>query len=128
MNRERWCRNCRGWHRDGQWPRECYEALYKGHRVESPLPIPFVRRDHMDTLQHPADGRFYESRSDYESVTKAHPNLIEVGTEKQVDTRFSDSTSAKDDVMKAISMVEQGYKPSAETGKEGWTDLMGPDA
>ena len=124
--RERWCRSCRGWHRDEQWPRECYEALYA--RPEPSLPLPFIRRDHMDGIRHPGNGVTYESRSDYDQQTReylaAHPNFVELGTEKATSTGFSDSDDIKSDVITAMKMVEQGYKPTTETAaaSEGWVD------
>lgn len=125
--RERFCRSCRQWHRDGEWPRECYEAVY--NPLPRPLlPLPFVRRDHMDAVVHPRTGLAYESRSDYEAQTKEYlaenPNLVELGTEKATSDGFSDSDDIKSDVITAMKMVEQGYKPTTETAdaSTGWVD------
>jgi len=123
--RERFCRHCRGWHRDGQWPHECYEALYA--RPEPPkLPLPFIRRDHMDPLWHPADGKEYDSRSDYDAVTKSR-GLLEIGDadlSKAIGPNEADA-SIKADVIEAVQKVSQGYKPAPVEGNgtEGWSTL-----
>jgi hypothetical protein len=129
MQRERWCRNCRGWHRDGEWPRACSEALYGPRSAKSELPLPFVRRDHMDGVKHPRNGTIIESRSEYDRETKEYlaenPNLVELGTEKATSNGFSDSDDIKSDVITAMKMVEQGYKPETGTAADatnGWTD------
>lgn len=67
-------------------------------------------RDQIDPLQHPADGRFYDSKAEIRAVAKAH-NLIEVGTETQKDTRTNDAVT-RDEVGQAVQMLNQGYKPS----------------
>jgi len=129
MMRERWCRNCRGWHCDGEWPRACSEALYGPRSAKSELPLPFVRRDHMSATVHPRTGIAYESRSDYEAQTKEYlaenPNFVELGSEKATSDGFSDSDDIKSDVINAVKMVEQGYKPVTETAahtSNGWVD------
>lgn len=122
--RERWCRNCRGWHRDGEWPRECYESLYAAPEPAN-LPLPFIRRDHMDKLWHPADGKEYESRSDFDAVTKKH-GLTAIGDadlSKEV-TPFTDTT-LKSDIIEAYKKVEQGYKPDpvrTNNATDGWQE------
>ncbi len=125
MMRERFCRNCRGWHRDGEWPRECSEALY-GPRSEPPkLPLPFVRRDNINALWHPGDGRTYDSRSDYDAVTKAK-GLMPIGDadlSKEV-TPFTDN-SLKNDIAEAIKKVNEGYKPDLAATTDmstGWQE------
>jgi hypothetical protein len=128
MMRERFCRNCRGWHRDGEWPRECSEALYGPRSKPSSLPLPFVRRDHMDGVKHPRNGTIIESRSEYDRETKEYlaenPNLVELGTEKATVTHDYGGDDIKSDVITAMKMVEQGYRPTTETAaaSEGWVD------
>jgi len=123
--RQRYCRICKGWHPTDEWPRECiehYEA-YLGKK-RSDIGFPAVRRDHMDDLWHPLDGNTYTSRSDYDAVTKGRPDVVEIGNERQHITVPVDDT-VKDDVLEAMSMVNQGYKPNLSEAKlsgEGWVD------
>lgn len=122
--RLRFCRHCRDWHGDGQWPRECYEALYARPEPGN-HPLPFIRRDHMDPLWHPANGKEYDSRSDYDAVTKAH-GLLEIGDAdlSKTVTNTADA-SIKADVVEAFQKVSQGYKPAPVEGNgtEGWSTL-----
>lgn len=125
--RSRSCTICKGWHDLSQpWPVECMDhyASHLGKKRAWDFPTPNVRRDHMDALFHPANGQTYESRSDYDAVTKSRPDLIEVGTEAQKNTEFVDDT-VKDDVLKAMSMIDQGYKPAppeATAPGTGWVE------
>lgn len=126
MVRERFCRHCRGWHRDGEWPRDCAEALYGPRPERSDFPLPFIRRDHMSApLWHPADGREYDSRSDYDAVTKAR-GLVEIGdADLSKEVRTEADTTIKADVIEAYQKVSQGYKPAPldGNGEEGWSSL-----
>ncbi len=124
MSRERLCRVCKGWHSVEAWPSECRDH-YAQHlgKQRSSLPTPFFRRDHMDPLWHPLDKRTYDSRSDYDAVTKANPQYEEVGDQMPTAAQIDIDRTIKDDVGKAYQMVQQGYKPSletAETNGEGW--------
>ena len=126
--RERFCRSCHNWHRDGEWPRECYEAVY--NTLPKPnLPLPFVRRDHMDAVVHPRTGQPIDSRSEYARETREYlaekPNLVELGTEKATVTQDYGGDDIKSDVITAMKKVEQGYKPTTETAaasETGWID------
>jgi hypothetical protein len=82
-------------------------------RQRSDLPSPMLIRDHIDPLQHPADGKFYDSKSQIRAVAKAH-NLIEVGTEAQKDNRVRDEVT-RDDVGQAIQKLNQGYQPNVQS-------------
>lgn len=122
--RERFCRSCRGWHRDGEWPRECAEAVYGPREAKNEFPIPFVRRDHMDALWHPGDGKEYTSRSDYDQVTR-EKGLLEIGNEDISKLKPDIADDTRTDVIEAYNMVSQGYKPNeqATTQAEGWTEI-----
>lgn len=69
-----------------------------------------VISDTISGLWHPSDGKIYDSKSRFRSVTKAHGG-IEVGNEKQRFVPQMDRVS-KADVAKAIDMVKQGYRPN----------------
>lgn len=126
MTRERWCRNCRGWHRDGEWPRECGEALY-GPRSERPnLPLPFIRRDNINALWHPADGREYTSRSEYDLVTKSK-GLVEVGdADLSKEVKPYEDNTLKTDVIEAYKKVNEGYKPELSITADATTGWQEP--
>ena len=124
MSRLRSCRVCNDWHPVEAWPQACMEQ-YAQHmgKQRSSLPLPYFRRDHIDGLWHPLDGNTYDSRSDYDAVTKANPQYEEVGDQMPTASQFEIDRTIKDDVGKAYQMVEQGYKPdlgTAETNGEGW--------
>lgn len=113
------CGFCGSLHWASEWP--------SGHVSRPPerstLPTPFFRRDHMDPLWHPLDKRTYDSRSDYDAVTKANPQYEEVGDQMPTASQIDIDRTIKDDVGKAYQMVQQGYKPTvatSETNGEGW--------
>lgn len=122
--RERFCRNCRGWHRDGEWPRACYEALYARPEPAN-LPLPFIRRDNMNALWHPANGKEYDSRSDYDAVTKEH-GLMEIGNESLDHIKPPADDSIKADVVEAYQKVSQGYRPHTEATSDATTGWQEP--
>jgi len=111
--RQRFCRVCREWHDAEQdWPRECM-GHWGNPVARSDMAVPMLIRDQIEPLQHPADGKFYESKAEIRRVAKAH-NLIEVGTEKQQDTRRHDAVT-RDEVGQAIQKLNQGYRPQLST-------------
>jgi len=93
-------------------------VLRNGELVEKHLATPKhvtpgIIRDTIDTTWHPANGRHYDSKSEFRRVTKAH-GCEEVGTERQKDRRvFNQVTKA--DVARAIEMVQQGYRPNVQS-------------
>ncbi len=121
--RECWtiCRHCGQFHDKMQgWPQAC-RPHFAASGKRSHLSAPRVISDHIDALQHPADGFFYDSKSKIREVAKAH-NLIEVGTEVQRDTRVNDVCTA-DEVGEAVKMLKEGYQPPPMgTASEGWSD------
>lgn len=119
----RFCRVCHEFHPLAEpWPWECRGHFPDQRGPRSSIPFPNIRRDHMNALMHPGDAREYTSRSDYDAVTK-RLGLIEVGDCSQKEDIQLDIVQ-RNDVMEAIAMVEQGYKPKLDvvpdlTGK-GW--------
>lgn len=111
--RQRHCRICSGWHDTEQpWPHNCMAHWGNPVARSTTIPVPQLIRDQMDPLQHPADGRFYDSKSQMRAVAKAH-NLIEVGTEVQTDQRRHDPVTSND-VGEAIQKLNQGYRPTVQ--------------
>ena len=76
--RERFCKQCRGWHNVEAWPLECYQVAAQGQ--SDSLPIPYFISDTTDPLQHPIDGKFYTSKSTFSKITR-DAGAIEVGND-----------------------------------------------
>lgn len=102
------CRACGDYHWTDEWPANHVEPSPE----RSAHPSPTFHRDQMDPLWHPHDGREYDSKAEFRTVTK-RAGGEEVGTDSQKDARWVDPVS-KDDVGKAIQMVSQGYKPNVQ--------------
>lgn len=87
---------------DGQWvPADAFQRV--------PSRFPAIIRDGMEPLRNMADGKLYDSKSEFRRTTRAH-GLIEVGNEQQTTARAR-LPKAGLDVAKAWEMVEQGYQP-----------------
>lgn len=71
---------------------------------------PMLIRDGIDLTWHPANGKHYDSKSQFRRITKAH-GCEEVGNERQTDRRQFDRVT-KADVAQAVQMVQQGYRPN----------------
>lgn len=109
------CRACGDYHWTDNWPGNHVEPVPE----RSALPAPMLMLDTMDALWHPHDGQLYDSKSAFRSVTKSAGGE-EVGNEVQKDNRTF-AEASRDDVGKAIQMVNQGYRPSiTDTASEGW--------
>lgn len=52
-------------YRDGKW-------VEKGSIYDTLRPQVHIIQDSMDATWHPADGKYYESKSEFRRVTKAH--------------------------------------------------------
>lgn len=87
-------------------------------RKRSDLSAPMLISDHMAPTWHPKDGREYESKSQFRSVT-ARDGSIEVGNDAQTVTREAEPLHK--DVGEAIRQLKSGYRPTVDkTGSEGW--------
>lgn len=85
----------------------------------SDLPSPMLISDHMSSVWHPSDGREYDSKSEFRSVTRKHGGT-EVGNDVQTDTRRRGVVTSAE-VGEALQKVKQGYRPTVEkTASEGW--------
>ncbi len=51
--------------------RKVYRKVPEPIQTRSHLPAPYTRADGMSAVQNPCDGKFYESRSQYERAVKA---------------------------------------------------------
>jgi len=77
-----------------------------------PRKTPYIIRDTMDALQHPATGQVFDSKSRFREITKAH-GLIEVGNDspKSPKAPTVDRNARKKAISEAYDMVASGYKP-----------------
>lgn len=86
-----------------------------------PRKTPYIIRDTMDALQHPATGELFDSKSRFREVTKAH-GLTEVGNDAQKSQ--TPTREPKDARKKAISeaydAVASGYKPPPAETLSDW--------
>lgn len=72
-----------------------------------------VISDTMDLTRHMADGRYYDSKSQYRKVTRAN-NCVEVGNDtaallKPRQTRMPDAGRRRDDIRRAMWEVRNGH-------------------
>lgn len=84
----------------------------------------YVISDTIGDTWHPADGKHYDSKSNFRRATKSR-GMVEVGTEKQVDRRDFGSGDISRDIGEAIRKVNQGYRPHTEAARfssDGWQD------
>lgn len=91
------------------------------HWKPPPRRTPYIIRDTMDALVHPANGEVLDSKSRFREVTRAH-GLVEVGNDA-VNTQNSRTDyvkSRKQDIATAIEMLEQGYTPPPDESVTEW--------
>lgn len=91
--------------------RQVYRRVPEPVTGRSDLPSPMIISDHMDATEHPCDGKMYESKSAFRSVTKAH-ECIEVGNDP---ARFrvppkpkADRKGIREAIQKAANRVKNG--------------------
>lgn len=68
--------------------------------------------DALPDLVHPVDGKRYDSKSRFRSVTKAH-GLVEYGTERQ-ERRVTEFSPVAPAVKASIERLRAGYRPQIE--------------
>lgn len=103
------CRACGEYHWTDSWPSNHVEPIAE----RSTLPAPMLALDTMDALWHPHTGQLMDSKSAFRAVTKA-AGSEEIGNEVQKDTRSVEGPS-RDEVGRAIQMVNQGYRPNVQS-------------
>lgn len=104
--RQRYCKVCGDWHEMSAWPAAC---MRRSQGQRSDLPMPMLIRDQLDDLQHPSDGNFYDSKSEFRKITALNGG-IEMGNDEAKDMRYTDTVTASE-VADAYHKVEQGYQP-----------------
>jgi hypothetical protein len=87
----------------------------------APRRTPYIIRDVMDAVQHPATGQTLDSKSRFREVTRAH-GLEEVGNDVPI-RRHPRPTSARQDIADAYDMIEQGHTPAPVERADGETRI-----
>lgn len=80
MATERFCRECKTWHKLDEWPMECFP---KASKSRSDLSVPMLISDTMDPVRSELDGRMYDSKSTLRSTYK-QAGVVEVGNDSSV--------------------------------------------
>jgi hypothetical protein len=100
------------WHDLGDG-RQVYRRVQDEPVARSHFPAPMVIGDGMDHLQHPADGRHYDSKSRFRRVTKDH-GCVEMGNDparfrprkQEIDTKANRAS-----LEKARARIARGETP-----------------
>lgn len=78
-----------------------------------PRKTPYIIRDSMDALQHPATGQMMDSKSEFRKTTRAH-GLVEVGNDvsgKSLKSPTETRRARKQAISDAYEAVAAGYTP-----------------
>jgi hypothetical protein len=89
-------------------------AALRRERARSALPCPYVIGDHLDDVQNPADGKVYDSKSEYYKAIRAAGCEI-VGNEAEAMAEkghVAKSEVQSAEIGEALHKVKQGYKPA----------------
>lgn len=82
----------------------------------SDLPAPMLMSDTMDPVQHPCTGEYFNSKSRFRAVTRAH-NCIEVGNDparlRTPPKPKPDRKAIRKSVEKAFAQYESGVRPAS---------------
>ena len=86
-----------------------------------PRKTPYIIRDTMDALQHPATGQMFDSKSQFRDVTRQH-GLVEVGNDslKSLKAPTVDKNARKKAISEAYDAVAAGYKPPPAESITDW--------
>jgi len=105
MARERFCKQCRGWHDLSQpWPVECFE-IEPDNR--SHLTAPMIVTDTMKPVQSMLDGKMYDSKSKLRSTYKA-AGMVELGNDSSV-TKPTPLKRQKPDRKKIRDTIDKSF-------------------
>ncbi len=87
----------------------------------APRKTPYIIRDTMDALQHPATGEMFDSKSRFRDVTKAH-GLVEVGNDSQKSRNIHSEPkhARKKAISEAYEAVAAGYTPPPSESIADW--------
>jgi hypothetical protein len=89
--------------------RQVYRRIEQERGRRSNLPAPMVIGDHMSAVEHPCDGKLYESKSAFRRVTKAN-GCVEVGNDPQRLKKFSPPKPDRKAIRAAVKMAANRVK------------------
>ena len=89
------------WH-NGGWVRAI--------RALRPSMFPSIITDAQPALMHPANGKYYDSKSEFRRVTREH-GLVELGNDAPLTPPEFKPEGVREDIVKSMQMLEQGYRP-----------------
>lgn len=94
------------------WDKQRKEFVdyYAPERVQTHV----VMQDSIEPTKHPADGRVYESKSQYNQVTRSR-GLVEIGPEglkAMLKRDPHEIRPVKETIREAVQKVNQGYRPA----------------
>lgn len=89
------------------------EMNTSGQGTRSDL-APSIHQDSMDPLRHPCNGKLYDSRSQYDRVTRAH-GCMEGGDQLvtkdgQINQKYVPKREQKESIRESILKTMQGYR------------------
>lgn len=94
------------------WPEVAQRRRLRALGALSSLPAPYVISDHLDDVQNPADGKIYDSKSEYyRAVKNAGCEIVGNEAEKLMESPAARSDVQSDEIGAALHKVKQGYKP-----------------
>lgn len=101
------------------------------YRRSLPPKGPYIITDAMQALEHPCDGRIYDSKSEFRKVTRAH-GFIETGGQlpplkRDIGATLPPIEDYEKDVAQALEMVEQGWTPPPEMTVSQWERELGEE-
>ena len=97
------------WHNGGWTP------AARAPRVSA---APYIIRDGMGALRHPATGEMFDSKSQFRRATK-DAGCEELGNDVPLHHEYQAPADIKGDIAEAINMLEQGYEPEPCPAIEG---------
>lgn len=99
-------------------------------RRAQPPKAPYIKTDSMPLTWHPANGQYYDSKSAFRSVTKAHGCEEVAGAWKPEDLQVQQEFDIPDseyeaDVAETMQMLEQGWTPPPAMEQAEWERQIG---
>lgn len=87
--------------------------LVEVQRLPRPRAFPAIISDHMSATMHPADGRQYESKSEFRRITREH-GLVEIGNDAPIGRPEFKPEGVREDIERSVQMLNQGYQPEPD--------------
>ena len=75
--------------------------------------FPSIISDGMGLILHPADGGYYDSKSAFRRVTRAH-GFVEMGNDAPIARPAYTPQGVREDIEKSVKMLNEGYRPEPD--------------